>query len=149
MAENIEFIAAKDLPEATGDEVSILCLENGALKQKPGASLGGSGGGYVLVVKAEEVTESTDTSMTIVSTESYDSYAEMVYNGGSVWLDITAPMNPILGELFGDMPIRCLVNNFGVGEVNGIKMALLGAKFEFMDIAINIMVKAAGTWLPA
>lgn len=41
MAENIEFIAANDLPEAEGDEVSVLCLEGGELKQKPGASLGG------------------------------------------------------------------------------------------------------------
>lgn len=44
MAENIEFIPANELPEANGDEVSVLCLENGELKQKPGASLGGGGG---------------------------------------------------------------------------------------------------------
>lgn len=49
MSENIEFIAAKDLPEATGDEVSVLCLEGNELKQKPGASLGG--GSYDFVVK--------------------------------------------------------------------------------------------------
>lgn len=48
MTENIEFISAKDLPEATGEEVSVLCVENGEMKQKPGASLGGSGG--VLIV---------------------------------------------------------------------------------------------------
>lgn len=41
MAENINFISAAELPEATGEEVSVLCLENGAMKQKPGASLGG------------------------------------------------------------------------------------------------------------
>lgn len=41
MAENINFIPATDLPEAIGDEVSVLCLENGELKQKPGASIGG------------------------------------------------------------------------------------------------------------
>lgn len=42
MSENTEFIPAKDLPEAAGNEVSVLCLENGELKQKPGASLGGA-----------------------------------------------------------------------------------------------------------
>lgn len=42
MSENIEFIPAKDLPEATSNEVSVVCLENGELKQKPGASLGGA-----------------------------------------------------------------------------------------------------------
>lgn len=41
MAENIEFIPANELPEAEGEEVSVLCLENGELKQKSGASLGG------------------------------------------------------------------------------------------------------------
>ena len=43
MAENINFISATELPEATGEEVSVLCLENGEMKQKPGASLGGGG----------------------------------------------------------------------------------------------------------
>ena len=41
MTENINFISATELPEATGEEVSVLCLENGEMKQKPGASLGG------------------------------------------------------------------------------------------------------------
>ena len=36
-----KFIAAKDLPVAEGDEVDVLCVENGALKRKEGASLGG------------------------------------------------------------------------------------------------------------
>ena len=41
MAENISFISAADLPEAVGDDVSVICLEDGELKQKPGASVGG------------------------------------------------------------------------------------------------------------
>ena len=43
MAENINFISATELPEATGEEVSVLCLENGEMKQKSGASFGGGG----------------------------------------------------------------------------------------------------------
>lgn len=43
MAENINFIPATELPEATGEKVSVLCLENGEMKQKSGASLGGGG----------------------------------------------------------------------------------------------------------
>lgn len=39
--ENREFIPATELPEAVGDDVSVICLENGELKQKPGASIGG------------------------------------------------------------------------------------------------------------
>lgn len=41
MSEKIEFIPAKDLPVAEGDEVDVLCVENGELKRKEGASLGG------------------------------------------------------------------------------------------------------------
>lgn len=52
MAENIEFIAAKDLPVAEGDEVSVLCLEDGEMKQKPGASLGGEKPDLVLKLTA-------------------------------------------------------------------------------------------------
>ena len=43
MAENINFISAAELPEATGEEISVLCLENGAMKQKPANGLGGGG----------------------------------------------------------------------------------------------------------
>lgn len=41
MSENINFIPANELPVAEGEEVSVLCLEDGEMKQKPGASLGG------------------------------------------------------------------------------------------------------------
>ena len=41
MAKNINFIPATELPEATGEEVSVLCLENGEMKQKPANGLAG------------------------------------------------------------------------------------------------------------
>lgn len=50
MAENIEFIPANELPVAESEEVSVLCLENGEMKQKPGASLGGEKADLVLRV---------------------------------------------------------------------------------------------------
>ncbi len=40
MAENINFIPVTELPEATGEELTVLCIENGEMKQKPGANLG-------------------------------------------------------------------------------------------------------------
>jgi hypothetical protein len=39
--ENREFISAADLPITEAKEVSVLCLENGELKQKPANGLGG------------------------------------------------------------------------------------------------------------
>ena len=43
MSENIEFISAANLPATEAEEVDVLCVENGELKRKPGASLGGGG----------------------------------------------------------------------------------------------------------
>lgn len=50
MSENINFIPATELPEAEGDEVSVLCVENGELKQKAASGLGGGGGGALFSV---------------------------------------------------------------------------------------------------
>lgn len=41
MAEKINFIPANQLPEAQGNEVNVMCLENGEMKQIPGANLSG------------------------------------------------------------------------------------------------------------
>lgn len=50
MSENINFIPANELPVAEGDEVSVLCLENGELKQKSASGLGGNTN-YDIVVR--------------------------------------------------------------------------------------------------
>lgn len=39
--ENREFISAANLPTTEAEEVEVLCVENGEMKRKPGASLGG------------------------------------------------------------------------------------------------------------
>jgi hypothetical protein len=80
MAENINFIPANQLPEATGNEVEVLCLENGEMKRKTG-SLGG--GAYVI-----DLTDSTeinfDENQSIITTVNYDDFAEHWYKGGTV-----------------------------------------------------------------
>lgn len=50
MSENTNFIPATELPEAEGDEVSVLCVENGELKQKAASGLGGNTN-YDIVVR--------------------------------------------------------------------------------------------------
>ena len=52
MADNKEFIAAKDLPATEAKEVDVLCVEpaTGELVRKPGASLGGGAEEYDAVV---------------------------------------------------------------------------------------------------
>lgn len=89
MAENVNFIAAKDLPITEAQEVDVLCIDNGELKRKAGANIGGSGGGYVIHVPIEDIKEQSNNSVMIELTESYDNFAEILYNGGSVWLDLS------------------------------------------------------------
>jgi N-methylhydantoinase B/oxoprolinase/acetone carboxylase alpha subunit len=87
---NKEFIAAKDLPVNDAAEVNVLCVENGELKQKPASNLGGSGGGYVIHIPLEDIKTQTDSLVAIELTQSRDDFAELLYNGGSVWLDMSA-----------------------------------------------------------
>lgn len=71
MAENIEFIPANELPVAEGDEVSVLCLENGEMKQKPGASLGGGEkADMVIALTAPSILETQTADNTAVTIES-------------------------------------------------------------------------------
>ena len=89
--ENIEFIPANELPVSEAEAVSVLCLENGELKQKPGASLGGAGG-YVLVATAENMTSDgsgTDFSQSFTYNGNRDDFAQLLYNGGTLWIDMT------------------------------------------------------------
>ena len=77
MAENINFISATELPEATGEEISVLCLENGAMKQKPANGLGG--GGFMEV----EIILSGDNfySGTATFNKTYDEIKEAMEKG--------------------------------------------------------------------
>lgn len=72
MSENINFIPANELPIAEGDEVSVLCLENGEMKQKAASGLGG-GGFTPIVLKAEDAPyqESNGETLYFVSCELY------------------------------------------------------------------------------
>lgn len=71
MAENIEFIPANELPVAEGDEVSVLCLENGEMKQKPGASLGGGEkADMVIALTAPSIPKTQTADNTAVTIES-------------------------------------------------------------------------------
>ena len=82
---NTELIAAKDLPTTEAEEVSVLCVENGELKQKPGASFGGGAGGYV-VVPDEYDAENLQGTIN----ESYDNFIDILLAGGTVWIDMTS-----------------------------------------------------------
>lgn len=76
MAEN--FIPANELPVAEGDEVSVLCLENGEMKQKPASGLGG-GSSYDAVITITDIPEEERTEYELTS-GSYDVLREKLLN---------------------------------------------------------------------
>lgn len=87
MSENREFIAAKDLPTTEAEEVSVLCLENGELKQKAAKGLGGGGGGYILRPTADEVEIADAGDMQAIDiTTNCDDLLKCVENGGSAYV---------------------------------------------------------------
>lgn len=77
MAENINFISANELPEATGDEIEVLCVENGQMKRKTG-SLGG--GAYIIDLTHE--TLDPTAPMAVITSVNYNDFADHWYKGG-------------------------------------------------------------------
>lgn len=73
MSENIEFISAADLPTTEAEEVDVLCVENGELKRKAGATLGGGGGSFVMKLSVENT--QMDGNM-IMCGDNYDELAK-------------------------------------------------------------------------
>lgn len=83
MSENINFIPANQLPEAEGDEVSVLCVENGELKQKSASGLGGKTD-YDLELRitcAWDAENSRITSTGEILSGSYDAVLEKLDTG--------------------------------------------------------------------
>ena len=96
MAENINFISANELPEATGDEIEVLCVENGQMKRKTG-SLGGA---YVIDLTGETLDPTTQQS--VITSVSYNDFADHLYKGGMLAIKTlmsgaTAYMYPVGG----------------------------------------------------
>ena len=136
MAENIEFIAAKDLPEATGDEVSVLCLENGEMKQKPGSKLGG-GGGYILKPTVEEITVTDGTCLQI--TTDCGELEKVLEAGGSGYIRI--PMSALVPELQAAVPYFVMsIAAWGISSLDGTNslmchgMVLFGSEATVLSI---------------
>lgn len=90
-----EFISAKDLPITEAEEVDVLCVDNGELKRKQAKGLG-SAGGYVIRLPLTDVVMG-DSGMSVNISESYDNFAQILYDGGNVVLDVSA-LAPVLGS---------------------------------------------------
>lgn len=133
MTENIELIAASDLPTTNAGEVDVLCVENGELKRKPGASLGGDG--YVIVLPST-VEISNDS---IMVEENYDNFMNILYNGGSVWIDVSSV--EALGGMSTTTPSRFSVIMWAYQDGAIILVALI-------QLNLVMFTFQNGTWTP-
>lgn len=79
---NIEFIPAKDLPTTEGNEVDVLCVENGELKRKA-ISLGGDPE-YDLILRVVGGWDEESGNQTVIEYEviqgSYDAVKQKIDN---------------------------------------------------------------------
>lgn len=132
MAENIEFIAAKDLPVSEAEEVEVLCLENGELKRKAAKGLSGGGGCVIDLVESTEL--NFDAQQSVITTVNYDTFAQKWWDGCPI----------IVKCKFGGMPAT--MHPFGIvyAEGTGIMMAVP----NMLGGATIMVVFANGTWTP-
>ena len=82
--ENIEFIPASNLPITEGSEVDLLCVENGELKLKAGASIGGNTEYDLILRVVGGQDEETGDDIVIeyeVMQGSYDAVKQKIDNG--------------------------------------------------------------------
>lgn len=74
--ENREFISAATLPTTEAEEVDVLCVENGELKRRAGASLGG--GNYDAVILVEDYNDGDGNYTYSKCTLESGSYADVL-----------------------------------------------------------------------
>jgi hypothetical protein len=81
---NIEFIPANELPTTEANEVDVLCVENGELKLKAGASLGGGDAEYDLILRVVGGYDEEAGNQTVIEYEviqgSYDAVKQKIDN---------------------------------------------------------------------
>lgn len=109
MAENTEFIAAKDLPVTEVEEVDVLCVDpaTGELVKKSGANLGGSGGGITILEGSTTDGESTTLDLSTLTINGNTPTAQEIYNA-FVSGGVVLRMNSISGAKFVMGHIICV-----------------------------------------
>lgn len=140
MSENYELIAGANLPTTDAAEVDVICVEGGELKRKPGASLGGGGGGYVINIDPSVDIIDRETG-TIMMSGSYDDFAPILYAGGSVWVNVANVME-------GDIPAGTIMNIPASMFAYIPGMGLQVIALNIMTDAKYILMFMNGSWTP-
>lgn len=81
MSENINFISAVDLPEAEGNDLKFLCLENGEMKQKDTAGVGLDVDVFANITVLSPVGSDTELTVSDEKMPSYAKLKEMLLSG--------------------------------------------------------------------
>lgn len=140
MSENINFIPANELPLAEGYEVSVLCVEGGELKQKPGASLGGSSALYIHCTNFVDLnTGSNNFSFSPIPTGTFETLKSNLLKGtpATVVMVIQAKENTDDGEVEVGIMASPVIYGWIVGR----------ADTPFPDSVIQLIVEFATFYL--
>ena len=135
-----ELISAKDLPITEAEEVDVLCVDGGELKRKQAKGLGGAGG-YVIRVPLSDMAMGEGT-ITVNISESYDNFAQILYDGGNVVFDVSKLLVAMGDEAPSGMvmylPFTYWAYILGMGIVGTV---------DFMGMECQFQA-ANGSWTP-
>lgn len=94
---------------------------------------------YTIVLNEDETIMTGVTPHAVYSSQNRDEFAELLYNGGDVWIDISAPLSVELGAPVASV---CKVVSWLYSDSTG-----LGLYFNYMGgLATAIFIN--GTWTP-
>lgn len=122
--ENPNFIAANDLPIAEGENISVLCVENGEMKQKPATGLGGGGNvcycAYVYNEDALFIYNNKESRDNAVSNDAIDydnilsleEFKNAFFTKSPLIADIAFDNNPYYGDISADLNSACTLLGF-------------------------------------
>ena len=136
-----ELISAKDLPITEAEEIDVLCVDNGELKRKQAKGLGGGAGGYVIRLPKSDFSVDESGTMSINITESYDNFAQILYDGGNVVIDASKALAEMMGTPEGAVVYLPLSGCIFIPGVGINSTCLMG------DISITCSAYN-GSWTP-
>lgn len=81
-----------DILETASDNATVLIEEGGDIKRVPKKEVGGAGGYIATLTVADLETPVVDEWNGPVLSENYDELYDVLYAGGSAWIDVSAMM---------------------------------------------------------
>lgn len=116
MAENREFIAAKNLPVTEAEEVDILCVEDGELKRRPAKGFGGNQL-YILKLTQDMIDKESEIDFGLPIIANCEEMVEAIESGMQIMIEVT-------NEIFEEPEyFRAMAIPLSFGEIYNPKLS--------------------------